>query len=131
MLFAIMMMAGHLNVIKSLFGSVVFGDYLTAIGFTLLMYVLIHDPNETTPRKYAWLSRNTSNFSYTLYVVHMPFLIFLRAALISDRPWQPTPQSLCNAVLLCLACIAYAFFVAYLTELKTSQVRQYLRKIIA
>jgi len=118
-------MLGHIGAVKALFrNSVIATDYLTAIGFaTFLAVVLQH----TQPMKngcYVRLSQWLANFSYSLYVVHLPLLVFLRAWLTDAKPYTPTVYSVSLAIALVFIVIMYANAIALMTESRTSMVRK-------
>ena len=49
-----------------------------------MLYILLHDRSPARDDRYARLSHEISSCSYTLYVVHISLLIFLRAVLLPD-----------------------------------------------
>jgi peptidoglycan/LPS O-acetylase OafA/YrhL len=77
-------------------------------------------------RLYASAARRLAGSSYTLYLVHLPMLIFLRAALNQTLPWLPDASHLAIALMLVFAVLAYALGVASLTEARTEQLRHWL-----
>jgi peptidoglycan/LPS O-acetylase OafA/YrhL len=103
--------------------STVVADYVNGCTCALLVYVLLHDPAAAGDGPYARLAGGLAAFSFTLYVVHMPALVFLRAALVPGEPWRPDIVHVVAAGLLTAAMIAYAAGVAYLTEARTDRVR--------
>jgi peptidoglycan/LPS O-acetylase OafA/YrhL len=128
LLFAAVTIANHLDLVRSILGiSVIAKDYLTAVGFSILLYVLLHDRRNVAPGAYSSVARLAAGFSYTLYVVHIPLLVFLQAAFVAGRPWQPTPFFVALAILLSLTCIGYAFVIAQMTEARTPVVRTFLK----
>lgn len=132
LLFVALMITAHLSVIKEAFGGSVLGpDYLTALGFSVFLYVLIQDPTSRVSNRYARFAQSTSGISYTLYVVHMPLLIFLRAALIPGQPWQPDLLTIGFALLLFCISLIYAYGVASIAEFKTPQIRQFVKRYVA
>ena len=127
-LFAVATVAGHLSSVRAVLGqSSVAADYLTALGFSWLLYVLVHDRRQTRSGHYATIAHRAAGFSYTLYVAHMPLLIFLWAVLVSGRPWEPTPTRVAEAIFIALGCCAYAYTVAQFTEARTDSVRAFIK----
>jgi peptidoglycan/LPS O-acetylase OafA/YrhL len=125
--FAVAVVAGHLSFVQNFYGhSTLVSDYVTAIGFSMLLYVLTHDNRPMQPSRYARLSQAAAGFSYTLYVVHMPFIVFLRAVLIPDRPWEPVPWYLAAGCVVTGVCLIYAYLVGRVTEAKTAEVRGFV-----
>ena len=114
----------HTGRVISLFSDSVAGlDYVNGAAFALLLYVVLHDQSPARRNAYASVSRGLSGFSYTLYVVHIPLLIFLRAALLPDAPWQPDPGSIALACVIAAGIVLYAYAISRLTEARTPAVR--------
>jgi peptidoglycan/LPS O-acetylase OafA/YrhL len=81
----------------------------------------------------AWYSRSAhaaASSSYTLYLVHLPFLIFLKAAL-HVPVFQPGWRSLLPTMGLLVAIVLYARLVYFFFEKRTDTVRRWLKKRIA
>jgi peptidoglycan/LPS O-acetylase OafA/YrhL len=119
----------HTDRVRSLVGqSVIATDYLNGCACAVLVYVLLHDRAAAGTGRYERTAAALAGFSYTLYVVHMPALVFLRAALAPDEPWLPDLVHLAFAGLLTAAMIGYAAGVAAVTEARTDRVRAALLK---
>ncbi len=115
----------HLQSVRTLFGNnFVVIDYVTGATFALLAYVLLHHRAPSRGGYYSRVSRTLAGFSYTLYVTHIPLLVFLRAILVPDTPWLPTLPYFGAAVLLTVTCLLYAYLVGRNTEGKTDVVRR-------
>jgi peptidoglycan/LPS O-acetylase OafA/YrhL len=104
-------------------GSLEIGDYVVGITFAIGLYVLLLDRRPSREGLYVRLARGSSNISYTLYVVHMPFLIFLRAVLNNGRSWSPGLGTSIASALLFVAALAYASVAWYFFEARTSTIR--------
>jgi len=102
------------------------GDYLVGASFAVALWVLLLDARTVADGAYNRLARGTANISYTLYVVHMPFLIFLRAFLNGGAQWSFGLGTAGSAVALFIAAIVYASGVWYLFESRTIRVREWL-----
>lgn len=123
-LFAGLVAFAHTSHFRSFAGrSTVTSDFILAAGFTLLLYFLLHDQSRRIEDVYARSARALANLSFTLYVAHMPLLVFLRAALVPDTPWSPDAPHVAAAGLLAMVALAYAIVVAHFTEARTEQVR--------
>ena len=68
-------------------------------------------------------ARGSAHISYTLYIVHMPFLIFLRAFLTQGPQWGMGPATALGAVAAFAATLAYAAAIWYGFEGRTARVR--------
>jgi peptidoglycan/LPS O-acetylase OafA/YrhL len=105
-------------------GKVV-ADYIVGISFaTFLLAVLtFRDPSHNSG--YARKAKLLAGFSYTLYLVHLPFLVFVRALLLpNNERWTPDGRNLICGVLLVTFATLYAYGIATLTEFKTESVRR-------
>ena len=101
-------------------------DLILGLVTTLYLYVLLGASSPAGPRLFTRPARTGAAFSYTLYLVHTPFLMLLTGLLAGETRWQPTPAHLALALACLLAAILYAFAVASLTEFRTGPVRQWL-----
>jgi len=118
---------GHLGSVKAAFGSSLLAiDACTGVTFALWLYTLLHDRRPANDGVYGITARALAAFSYTLYLVHLPLLVFLRAWLVPDRPWAVTPTTVGAAGVITLVALAYAYAVAHLTEANTSRLRKAL-----
>jgi peptidoglycan/LPS O-acetylase OafA/YrhL len=126
-LFLCLMVAGHLRPVKEFLGnSMIVMDYLTAVGFTSVLYVVLHYRESSRRGIYAAVAEHMAGMSYTLYVVHLPLLVFLRALLVPHVAWKPEPTTVAAAIGLCLFVIAYAIPIAIVTEARTDEWRRML-----
>ena len=78
---------------------------------------------EGNPR-YGEFTTRLAGFSYTLYLIHFPIVVFVSSALVGLQRWQPTPFSLGLVALLGCAITALAYGIAQLTERHTEAVRR-------
>jgi peptidoglycan/LPS O-acetylase OafA/YrhL len=104
-------------------------DYLlTGITFFFLWILLSAKTRHPDRTRTVILSREVARFSYTLYAVHVPLLVFLTGALVGDTRWVPGPKTLAIAFGVLLVTIAYSWLLAYFTEFRTDRIRQYLER---
>lgn len=102
------------------------GDYLLAGTFTFFLYGVLGSRN-CVPKLYERLARFFSGISYTLYLVHMPFLFFVTASVIGLKTlWQPTGLHLGMGLLVVSIAFIYVYLVWRLTEANTDRVRCYI-----
>lgn len=122
--------ATHLSPVRDLLGGDVQNvDYLTGVICALGLFVVLHDRRaveKETPGLYVRLAAATANISYTLYVVHLTFLVFLRAALVKGAPWTVTLGTTVAAAALCAVAIGYAAFMWWVAEARTATVREFV-----
>jgi peptidoglycan/LPS O-acetylase OafA/YrhL len=125
--FVLATVSGHIGLIREYLGySTLLTDYLTAIGFSFLLYVLLHDTRHRRMSAYTVCSKTLADMSYTLYAVHMPLLVFLRSQWITDRPWEPTAVPLLISSCLVVLCVVYAFVLSRFTETRTEIIRDWV-----
>lgn len=74
-----------------------------------------------------------AGFSYTLYLVHMPLLVFLSALVAGNGAarWQPDAAHLLLLAPVSALVLGYAYGVAQLTEERTAQVRRWVVRMLA
>jgi peptidoglycan/LPS O-acetylase OafA/YrhL len=101
-------------------------DFLLAIAFTAGLYLLLGRPAHSPHPLYALVARHLAGCSYTLYLTHVPALVFLSAWLLPIALWQPDAWHLgAGGFILCLV-FAYAYGIAQLTEAHTGTIRAWL-----
>jgi peptidoglycan/LPS O-acetylase OafA/YrhL len=105
------------------------GDYLLTIFTVAFLWVLLSARKSVNPNSLGTrTSAQLAGFSYTLYVVHMPFLLLLTAAFAGDVRWQGTPQNVIRAIGILLVTLAYSYTIAWFTEFRTSSVRRWIER---
>lgn len=105
-------------------------DVAIAIPFSLVLYCVLHQRRPASKPLYSRISQTLSGFSYTLYLVHLPLLIFLRACLTYETAWMPTGQHWLALGAIFLGVLAYAYLLSRLTEARTERLKHWLRKLI-
>lgn len=100
-------------------------DFLVAISFTGVMYAMLHRDSRSRGGVYALTARRFAGFSYSLYVVHLPVLIFCRALLTYRGGWSPDARHLVYAFGIMALIMIYAFAISLTTEAKTDAVRRW------
>ncbi len=104
-----------------------------AVGFAFALFlfaVLQSTAGDATPR-YSAIARELAGFSYSLYVLHFPLLLLVRAWLVPSERWQPTPAHLLQAVVVAIVCLFFAWSVSLVTERKTSEARKWVKRLVA
>jgi peptidoglycan/LPS O-acetylase OafA/YrhL len=111
--------------------SAVFGsDLAVGIGFGLFLFGVLHMNFGNGGTNYPRVTHALAGFSYSLYVLHFPFLLLLRAWLAPLQRWQPDAAHLPRGVLIGAATLCFAWLVSLLTENKTRVTRQWMRNVI-
>ena len=102
--------------------SLIVKDYLVGAAFAGLLLTLL-----TTPLSKgisASVARRLAGVSYTMYVAHLPLLVFLGGWLVPGKPWTPDLPHLIDAALVFVAVSAYCVAIGRWTEAKTSTIRR-------
>ncbi len=106
-------------------------DYVLADATLLLMMTLLSYRSKARESLWSRLSRRSAGFSYTLYLVHFPFLMLLAAFTVHDHRWQPTFAHTVTGVGILALTVAYAYGVASVTEFHTDKLRAFIGKRFA
>lgn len=100
-------------------------DYSMSIAFAIFLYFLVNN-TPTVSDMYSNIAHEMASSSYTLYVVHTPFLVFI-AVWIGGR-WTPTLLHVAYAILLVCAAWIYAHLIHMLFEAHTDQIRTWTER---
>jgi peptidoglycan/LPS O-acetylase OafA/YrhL len=120
-------LAGGLVVVRQSALSKIAAEWVIALLFACLMYLLLHQTGKASAGIYRTVSSFLSRISYTLYLVHVPMTVFLCAWV--DRPWHhwtKTPLHLTIVLALAGVVVAYAWVFYLLFEANTGRVRSLL-----
>jgi peptidoglycan/LPS O-acetylase OafA/YrhL len=71
-----------------------------------------------------------AGFSYSLYVLHFPFLLFLRAWIQPSHRWQPDGKHLAYGLGIGAITLTFSWLVALVTEYKTGEARTLVRRLL-
>jgi peptidoglycan/LPS O-acetylase OafA/YrhL len=98
-------------------------DLLVGIASALLIYSLLNDTSIYLKTAYSETTVFLSGISYSLYLTHLPVLLFIKAIAIAKMRWQPDLIHILFGVFILVATFAYAFIIYSWTEAKTDTVR--------
>lgn len=101
-------------------------DLLIGATVTLLLWVTLHCAAGSLPAWYIRVSQRAARSSYTLYLVHMPLLILLKAAFHLPRAF-PGWHALLVAAAVLTVILLYAQLVYECFEKNTDQVRRWIK----
>lgn len=107
-----------------------YADLTVGLGFALLLRQLVRTNSNEPPAFYGQTARLIAGSSYTLYVVHFPFLLFLRAWLLPNGRWQPDLANAALALAVAGATLVLALLVASVTERQTGSLRAQLGRAL-
>jgi peptidoglycan/LPS O-acetylase OafA/YrhL len=111
--------------------SAVFGsDLAVGIACSLFLFSLLQLEFEPHYSYYSRTAHLFAGFSYSLYVLHFPLLLFLRAWIVPSKRWQPDAAHLFRALIVGATVLGFAWLVAVFTENKTHLVRSWIRNRI-
>ena len=104
-------------------GTIEYSDFFVGIASTALIFALLRSRARSRLGLYSRGARRLAGFSYTLYVAHLPALVFISAWLVPQRRWQPDAIHVAIVMALGICALTYAFAIARLTEYRTDAVR--------
>jgi len=106
-------------------------DFALMPAFALLIFVLAQrwgGRQDDVPSGGGKVFRKLAAFSYTLYVIHLPILVFVRAWAEKAHIGflQPSPTHVLAALVLAGAVVAVAYLVSLVTERHTDDARRWV-----
>lgn len=117
--------------IKPLIYSEKIIDFIIGISTALMIYFLANDRSKVTKvGLYEKFAQGLAGCSYTLYLVHMPILCFIRACVIGDRPWPPDIFHMLLAMIIITFVFLYAVVIYHFTEAKTDKLKKFITSLI-
>jgi peptidoglycan/LPS O-acetylase OafA/YrhL len=111
-------------------GSALGSDLAVGIAFTLFLFGILQLEAGASSPSYANAARFFAGFSYSLYVLHFPLLLFLRAWVVPEQRWQPTAANGAFGVLIGAVVLTIAWIVSRFTESKTHVARDWARRTL-
>jgi peptidoglycan/LPS O-acetylase OafA/YrhL len=99
-------------------------DFMAAAAFLPVMYALVEARGSQVNRAYAIIAKTLSSFSYSLYLTHLPLLIFLRTCLATVPRWQPDLRHVACGTAIACTVASYSFAISRFTEARTDVVRR-------
>lgn len=104
-------------------------DLGVGIVTTVLIASFIGDSRKSKPGPYQYLSNRTSAISYTLYTVHLPFLLFLRVA-FAKGPVQFRFIAILSLIAVSAAGFLYSFALWWMFEARTDGFRDWIEEAL-
>ncbi len=105
-------------------------DLAVGVAFALFLFGVLHMNFRIGGASYSRVAQFLAGFSYSLYVLHFPLLLFLRTWIVPPQRWQPDAAHLACGVLIGVAALGFAWFVSLFTENKTRVARRWMRSVI-
>ncbi len=100
-------------------------DYVLSLAVAFSIWVTLHCATRPVGSNYQKLAQRSARSSYTLYLVHLPLLVFLKAAFHLPRAF-PSWHGCLNSLALLLAIVVYAQLVYEVFEKHTDRVRAWI-----
>jgi peptidoglycan/LPS O-acetylase OafA/YrhL len=104
-------------------------DLVLGLAVTAMIWVTLHCATAPLPAFYVHTARRAAHSSYTLYLVHLPMVIFLKASLQLPRAYPGWHVFLAGAGVLA-AIVLYAQLVYEAFEKNTDRVRRWIRPYV-
>ncbi len=101
-------------------------DYVLGVVVTALIYVVLSCSRTAMPKAYNWTAHALSRSSYTLYLVHVPLLVFI-AAWIAQAREVPNAVSVLEGCGIFVVVMAYAQAVWFFFEKRTDAIRSWVK----
>ncbi len=111
---------------RSFFG----GDIFVGSAFALFLFGVLQLDFRGRHEPYSQFSHWCAGFSYSLYVLHFPLLLLLRAWLAPVQRWQPDGPHLMRGALVGVSVLTFAWAVSLVTENQTHRVRNWMRQML-
>jgi peptidoglycan/LPS O-acetylase OafA/YrhL len=102
---------------------------LLGVAVALLIWVILNCATGPLPSGYVWLAQRGARSSYTLYLMHVPMLILIKASLHLPQA-SPSLRALPVAMVVLIAVIVYAQIVYELFEKNTGRVRNWIKSLV-
>jgi peptidoglycan/LPS O-acetylase OafA/YrhL len=96
---------------------------------TLLIWVTLHCATAPVPGAYAWIAQRSAHSSYTLYLIHVPVLLFFKAWFQLPRAIPSVSVLLVSAGVLA-AIVLYAQLIYEVFEKNTARVRDWIKPYV-
>jgi peptidoglycan/LPS O-acetylase OafA/YrhL len=105
-------------------------DYIFGLFTISLVWACLCVPLRSPSSAYARSIILLSEFSYTLYLTHAPFLQFLKAVWLGTATWKPDYPHVLLAIAPFLAAIAFAYGCYLLFESNTDKLRKSIHSLL-
>ena len=103
-------------------------DLAVGLAFSLFLLWILNLDWIGSSARYGKISHALAGFSYSLYVLHFPLLLCIRAWLVPGARWQPDAGHLGIGLLLGMLTLLFAWLVSLITERRTHIVRNAIGK---
>jgi peptidoglycan/LPS O-acetylase OafA/YrhL len=105
-------------------------DLAVGVAFCLFLFGVLQMDVAVGRGFYPRTAHIMAGFSYSLYVLHFPLLLLLRAWMVPPQRWQPDVTHLCYGAIVGVVMISFAWLMSIFTENRTHVARQWMKNII-
>ena len=106
-------------------------DLLLAVACVLLLWAVLQIPARQLGGRYGKAAHRLAAMSYTLYLFHFPFVLFLAGWLHPNELWQPKGWHMAISLGVCLLTMFYAALMYLCFEKQTDKMRGWLKLKLA
>jgi peptidoglycan/LPS O-acetylase OafA/YrhL len=114
------------------------GDFIVGITFSLIMYLILqYLSNEQKVQKggslrFSKFSRFFANFSFTLYLIHYPVIVFMMNfyTRLGGKQLQPSILNISILFLVAIIIMIFSYGFYLLSEAHTAKVRLLIKKAV-
>jgi peptidoglycan/LPS O-acetylase OafA/YrhL len=104
------------------------GDIFVGSAFALFLFGVLQLDFRGPVGRYSRFTHWCAGFSYSLYVLHFPLLLLMRAWLAPVQRWQPDVPHVLRGALIGAVVLTFAWLVSLVTENETHVVRKWVRR---
>jgi peptidoglycan/LPS O-acetylase OafA/YrhL len=105
-------------------------DIALGVTFSVFLFGILQIEPRRHQESYAKVAHLLAAFSYSLYVLHFPLLLFVRAWLVPSLRWQPNIPHLFCGLMIGTVTLLFAWSVSIFTEKKTATVRAWIDGVV-
>lgn len=130
LLTSFLILCGSLTAARTSMNTALGSDLAVGILFTLFLFGVLQLELGGRSRRYLGTAHRFAGFSYSLYVLHFPLLLFLRALIAPPQRWQPNGAHLLYGSLIGMLVLASIWTISLFTENKTRVARNWIRRML-
>lgn len=87
------------------------GDLLTGVGFSVLLFSILNGRKESTNKTYRIFSKFISNISYSLYLTHFPILTLISVSIFDSEKMQPNSIAFVGIFVSIFLVLLFSYFI--------------------
>src|SRR5207248_10027604 len=130
LLLSVLVLFVCLSATRTSIASALGSDLAVGIAFTLFLFGVLQLKLAASSDHYLGAAHRFAGFSYSLYVLHFPLLLFLRAWIVPPQRWQPAVVHLLYGSLIGAAVLGFTWTVSLFTENNTRVARNWVRQML-